>query len=101
MPKDLVISLGYVPSACLPVKHPAESIALPRKSVDNGLPLLSKTAMNLVYYAHSYRKPDADVVEFFSDLMRIEHLIASLDPPSDHLNSAKPERHLGSTDGMV
>ena len=57
--------------------------------------------MNLVYYAHSYRKPDADIVEFFSDLMRIEHLIASLDPPSDHLNSAKPERHLGSTDGMV
>jgi hypothetical protein len=57
--------------------------------------------MNLVYYAHSYRKPDADVVGFFSDLMRSEHLIASLDPPSDHLNSAKPERHLGSTDGMV
>ncbi len=57
--------------------------------------------MNLVYYAHSYRKPDAEVVGFFSDLMRSEHLIASLDPPSDRLNSAKPERHLGSTDGLV
>jgi len=57
--------------------------------------------MNLVYYAHSYRKPDADVVGFFSDLMRSERLVASLDPPSDHLNSAKPERHLGFTDGMV
>src|SRR5438309_8080712 len=57
--------------------------------------------MNLVYYAHSYRAPDAGVVEFFSELMRSEGLIASLDPPSDHLNSAKPERHLRSTDGMV
>ena len=57
--------------------------------------------MNLVYYAHSYRGPDAGVVEFFSELMRSENLIASLDPPSDRLNSAKPERHLGSTDGMV
>ena len=41
------------------------------------------------------------MVEFFSELMRSEGLIASLDPPSDHLNSAKPERHLRSTDGMV
>jgi hypothetical protein len=57
--------------------------------------------MNLVYYAHSYRKPDAPVVEFFSELMRSEQLIASLDPPSDRLNSAKPERHLKATDGMV
>lgn len=57
--------------------------------------------MNLVYYAHSYRKPDAPVVEFFSELMRSEGLVASLDPPSDRLNSAKPERHLRSTDGMV
>jgi hypothetical protein len=57
--------------------------------------------VNLVYYAHSYRKPDAPVIEFFSALMRSEGLIASLDPPSDRLNSAKPERHLRSTDGMV
>lgn len=57
--------------------------------------------MNLVYYAHSYRQPDTPVVEFFSELMQSEQLIASLDPPSDRLNSAKPERHLRSTDGMV
>src|SRR5690349_12963930 len=63
--------------------------------------LLRKVLMNLIYYAHSYRAPDAGVVEFFSELMRSENLIASLDPPSDHLNSAKPERHLRSTDGMV
>ncbi len=57
--------------------------------------------MDLVYYAHSYRKPDAAVVEFFSELMRSEGLTASLDPPSDRLNSAKPERHLRATDGML
>jgi len=57
--------------------------------------------MSLIYYAHSYRHPDAPVVEFFSDFMRSEGLIASLDPPSDQLNSAKPERHLRSTDGMI
>lgn len=57
--------------------------------------------MNLIYYAHSYRKSDVPVVEFFSELMRSERLIASLDPPSDRLNSAKPERHLRATDGMV
>lgn len=57
--------------------------------------------MNLVYYAHSYRKPDAPVVEFFSQLIQSEGLTVSLDPPSDRLNSAKPERHLRSTDGMV
>ena len=57
--------------------------------------------MQLVYYAHSYRKPDAGVVRFFADLMRSEGLIPSLDPPSNRLNSAKPERHLASTDGMI
>jgi hypothetical protein len=57
--------------------------------------------MNLVYFAHSYRKSDANVVEFFGKLMRNEGLIPSLDPPSDHLNSAKPEKHLKTTDGMI
>jgi hypothetical protein len=59
------------------------------------------SSMNLVYYAHSYRKADIAVVEFFGELIRSENLIASLDPPSDRLNSAKPERHLRSTDGML
>jgi hypothetical protein len=57
--------------------------------------------LNLVYYAHSYREPDAKVVKFFSTLLRKEGLIASLDPKSPRLNSAKPERHLRSMDGMV
>lgn len=57
--------------------------------------------MNVVYYAHSYRDEDADVVRFFGTLMRSSQMIPSLDPPSDALNSAKPERHLRATDGMV
>jgi hypothetical protein len=57
--------------------------------------------VQLIYYAHSYRKSDDDVNEFFQDLMVAEALTASLDPPSDHLNAAKPERHLRSTDAMI
>ena len=57
--------------------------------------------MRLIYYAHSYRPIDAQVVEFFAGLMRSEGFTPSLDPPSDQLNSAKPERHLRSTDGMI
>lgn len=57
--------------------------------------------MHLIYYSHSYRQADAGVVRFFARLMRNESLIPSLDPPSASLNSAKPERHLCSTDGMV
>ena len=37
--------------------------------------------MQLIYYAHSYRKSDDDVNEFFQDLMVAEALTASLDPP--------------------
>jgi len=57
--------------------------------------------MHLIYYPHSYRPSDKDVNEFFQELMLSEGMTPSLDPPSDHLNAAKPERHLSSTDGMV
>jgi hypothetical protein len=57
--------------------------------------------VHLVYYAHSYREPDKDINEFFQELMLTEGLTPSLDPPSDELNSAKPERHLRSTDGVI
>jgi hypothetical protein len=57
--------------------------------------------MNLIYFAHSYRKSDTNIVEFFGRLMRSEGLIPSLDPPSNSLNSAKPEKHLRTTDGMI
>jgi hypothetical protein len=57
--------------------------------------------MRLVYYAHSYRPHDAEVVKYFADLMQLEGLTVSLDPPSDKLNAAKPERHLRLNDGLV
>jgi septum formation inhibitor MinC len=57
--------------------------------------------LRLVYYAHSYRPIDDDVNEFFQELMVDEELTPSMDPPSDQLNAAKPERHLRSTDAMV
>ena len=59
--------------------------------------------MHVIYYSHSYRKADDPINEFFQELMLDEGLTPSLDPPSDpeRLNSAKPERHLRSTDGMI
>lgn len=57
--------------------------------------------MNIVYFSHSYRKEDADIVRYFGRLLRSENLIPSLDPPSETVNSAKLERHLNSSDGMV
>jgi hypothetical protein len=55
----------------------------------------------LIYFAHSYRERDARVVDYFGRLMRSEGLVPSLDPPSDTVNSAKLQRHLNSSDGMV
>lgn len=57
--------------------------------------------MQLIYYSHSYRPADDVVNEFFQELMVDEQLTPSLDPKSDRLNAAKPERHLRSTDAMI
>ena len=57
--------------------------------------------MHLIYYSHSYRPVDAEINRFFQDLLISEKLTPNLDPFSDSLNSAKPERHLRSTDGMI
>jgi hypothetical protein len=57
--------------------------------------------MHLIYYSHSYRPADKDINGFFQELMLSEGMTPSLDPPSDRLNAAKPERHLRSTDGMI
>ncbi|MGH9235878.1 MAG: hypothetical protein ACRD0R_21375 [Acidimicrobiales bacterium] len=57
--------------------------------------------MQLVYYAHSYREEDARVTGFFLELLNRHGLTLSLDPPSNQLNSAKLERHLRSSDGLV
>jgi hypothetical protein len=55
----------------------------------------------IVYFSHSYRAEDSHVVDYFGRLMRSEDLVVSLDPPSKTVNSAKLEKHLGTTDGMV
>jgi len=57
--------------------------------------------MDLIYFSHSYRPVDAEINTFFQDLMVNEGLTPNLDPFSNRLNSAKPERHLRSTDGMI
>lgn len=57
--------------------------------------------LRLIYYAHSYRTVDDDVNAFFQELMVDEQLTPSMDPPSDQLNAAKPERQLRSTDARV
>jgi hypothetical protein len=57
--------------------------------------------VGVIYFAHSYRQRDARIVDYFGRLMRSEGLVPSLDPPSDAVNSAKLQRHLNSSDGMV
>jgi hypothetical protein len=57
--------------------------------------------VQLIYYAHSYRSADDGINEFFQELMVDEQLTPSLDPKSERLNAAKPERHMRSTDAMV
>lgn len=57
--------------------------------------------MSIVYFAHSYRERDAGVVDFFGRLIRSEGLTVSLDPPSDAVNSAKLQRHLNASDGLI
>lgn len=39
--------------------------------------------------------------DYFARLMEAEGLVASLDPPSSRVNSAKLERHAGHCDAMV
>ncbi len=56
---------------------------------------------SLVYLSHSYRPRDAIINDYFVRLMETEGLIASLDPPSTTVNSAKLERHLGQSDAMI
>lgn len=55
----------------------------------------------IAYFAHSYRPPDVSVNQYIADLMQVEGLLPSLDPPSSRVNAAKLERHLNSSDCMV
>lgn len=55
----------------------------------------------IVYFAHSYRPEDAEIVDYFARLIEADGLLLSLDPPSNRVNTAKLERHLLHSDAMV
>jgi hypothetical protein len=57
--------------------------------------------MRPIYFAHGYREREAPFAAYFTNLMRKLGLMPSLDPPSNDVNSAKLERHLRFTDGLV
>lgn len=57
--------------------------------------------MRLVYFSHSYRKEDADLVRYFGELIRSEGMHPVLDPPSKTVSAARLQRHLRDSDGMV
>lgn len=57
--------------------------------------------MQPVYFAHGYREREAPFAEYFSNMLRRQSLVPSLDPPSETVNAAKLERHLRHTKGLV
>lgn len=57
--------------------------------------------MRPIYFAHGYREREAPFAAYFGKLMSKLGFIPSLDPPSDDVNSAKLERHLRYTEGLV
>ena len=57
--------------------------------------------MRPIYFAHGYREREAPFNAYFGKLMSKHGFIPSLDPPSDDVNSAKLERHLRHTEGIV
>jgi len=57
--------------------------------------------MHPIYFSHGYREREAPFAAYFSSLMAKVGFVPSLDPPSNDVNSAKLERHLSYTNGMV
>ena len=57
--------------------------------------------MDPVYFAHGYREREAPFAAHFGSLMQRGSFVASLDPPSEDVNAAKLERHLGYTTGAI
>jgi DNA segregation ATPase FtsK/SpoIIIE-like protein len=57
--------------------------------------------MRPIYFAHGYREREAPLASYFGKLMGKIDFIPSLDPPSGDVNSAKLERHLRYTEGLV
>jgi len=57
--------------------------------------------MHPIYFAHGYREREAPFTAYFGSLLHQCGFIPSLDPPSNDVNAAKLERHLGYTCGLV
>ena len=58
--------------------------------------------MQIVYWAHSYRKPDALLNQHFGMLIEeSEKMVVNFDPPSDAVNAAKLQQNLRACDGMI
>ncbi|MEH8016266.1 hypothetical protein MN202_03375 [Rheinheimera muenzenbergensis] len=57
--------------------------------------------MHPIYFSHGYREREAPFAAFFGGLMAKVGFLPSLDPPSNDVNSAKLERHLSYTSGLV
>lgn len=57
--------------------------------------------MRPIYFAHGYREREAPFAAYFGKLINKVGFIPSLDPPSDDVNSAKLERHLRFTEGLI
>jgi hypothetical protein len=54
-----------------------------------------------VYFSHGYREREAPFAAHFASLMQQVSFLPSLDPPSEDVNAAKLERHLGYTIGEI
>lgn len=57
--------------------------------------------MDPVYFSHGYREREAPFAAHFASLMQQVNFLPSLDPPSEDVNAAKLERHLGYTTGEI
>ncbi len=59
-------------------------------------------AMQIVYWAHSYREEDAGINRHFGILIeQAGRMIVNFDPPSDSVNESKLLQNLRGCDGMV
>lgn len=58
--------------------------------------------MQIIYWAHSYRKEDAAINRHFGILIeQAAGMIVNFDPPSDKVNASKLEQNLRTCDGMI
>ncbi len=54
-----------------------------------------------IYFSHGYREREIDFNEYFGILFERSGFLPSIDPPSANVNSAKLEKHLKYTNGLI